>query len=289
MTAGTPPAHVAPAAQGLPAACSVLTPAAVSRALGRDVHALSAALLGESDAMRTAHLANCVYSYDRAPYPVALTVNLTLPTGDRPEALTTFQVDNRGGGIVTVRAHRFDIALWTPDSADRAPLEQLARAALSGRHPDPPRAPARRPARSGERYACEMLSPAVVAGITGTPVGASSTSAGECQYAALVAPYRVVANLTIEPKPPGTAFARERIDELRAASNIDVRSVPKLPYGHFIRPMRGPGALLLFDAGALLVTVTTLDSADRAQLERLADAVAAAASTPNGSQSSPSR
>ena len=276
MIAATPPAHVAPATHGLPAACSVLAPTVVSRALGRNVHALSAALLGESDAMRTAHLVNCVYSYDRAPYPVALTINLTLPTGDLPDGLTTFQVDNRGGGIVTVRASRFDIALWTPDSANPAPLEQLARAALSGRQPDPPSAPARWPARSEERYACEMLAPAVVARITGMPVGASATSVGECQYAALAAPYRVVAKLTIEAKPPGTAFARERIDELRAASDIDVRSVSKLPYGHLLRPARGPGASLLFDAGTSLVTLTTTDRADGALLERLGDIAFAA-------------
>jgi hypothetical protein len=279
-----PPAHVAPA-PALPPACSALSPAQVGRALGRPVTALSAALLGEPAATRASHLVNCVYSYDRAPYPVALTITVSLPSGERPE---TFQVDTRGAGILTVHDKRFELTLWSPDFADQTKLTELARAALGGPEPNAPKEPARWPARTSERYACEIVGPADVGRIVGGALSASATAAGECQYAALAAPYRVVADVTVEPKPPGTAFALARIDELRAASDLDVRSVPKLAYGHFIRPARGPGAMLLFDAGTQLVTVTTPDSSERGRLERLAEAVAASLRTPSESRSSPS-
>jgi len=270
VTPAPPPAHVAPAPP-LPAACSALGPAQVGRALGRPVTALSAALLGEPAAARDAHLANCVYSYDRAPYPVALTITISLPSGERP---STFQVDARGAGILTVHDKRFELTLWSPDFADRTKLAELANAALGGPEPAAPKEPVRWPARTtSDRYACEILRPEDVARIMGGSLSASATIAGECQYAVLAAPYRVVADVAIEPKPPGTAFARERIDELRSASDLDVRAAPKLPYGHFIRPPRGGGAMLLFDAGTLLVTVTTPDSSDRARLERLAELV----------------
>jgi hypothetical protein len=277
VTAATPPAHVAPAPPDLPAACSALPPGLVGRALGRTVNALSAALLGEDDRARAAHAVNCVYSYDRAPYSVALALNVSLPTGERP---TSFQTDSHGGGVLT---------LWTPDFADQAKLAQLASAALTGKEPETPKEPVRWPARAtSERYACEILSPAEVSRVIGTALSASATADGECQYAALAPPYRVVASLGVEVKPPGTAFARQRIDDLRASSYIDVRAVPKLPYGHFVRPLRGLGALLLFDAGTTLVTLTTPDSNDRGRLERLAGAVAANLPA-TGSQSSPSR
>jgi hypothetical protein len=247
---------------------------------------LSAALLGEPASARGAHLANCVYSYDRAPYSVALTITVSLPSGARP---ATFQVDSRGAGVLTVHDKRFELTLWSPDFADRTKLAELARAALDGREPDAPKEPVRWPARTAaDRYACEILPPEDVARILGGPLSASATIAGECQYAALAAPYRVAADVTVEPKPPGTAFARERIDELRAASDLDVRTIGKLPYAHFIRPMRGAGAMLLFDAGTLLVTVTTPDSSDRTHLERLAEALATNLQRPTESRSLPS-
>jgi hypothetical protein len=270
----------------LPAACSILTPEAVSRALGRTVHALSAALLGENEAARNAHLVNCVYSYDRAPYPVALTANLTRATrfdslmlapGQRriagPWNFAVFQVDNRGGGLLTVYSKQFDLALWTPDFTDRAILTALARSAL-GASPGPaPKRPAPAPKRATrDRYACEILAPNDATRVLGEPLNASAPSPDLCQYAAMKPPYRVVATLTIESKPPGTAFDLQRIGDYQLNRGTSIQAVPLLPFGHFVRPARA-GAAIFFDLGTTLVTVATPDRADRSLLERLASSV----------------
>lgn len=268
----------------LPAACAILTPEAVSRALGRTVDALSAALLGENEAARNAHLVNCVYSYDRAPYPVALTANLTKATrfdllmlapGQRriagPWNFAVFQADNRGGGLLTVYSKQFDLALWTPDFADRAVLAALARSALGA--PTAPKRPAPAPKRATrDRYACEILAPNDATRVLGEALNASAPSPDLCQYAAMKPPYRVAATLTIESKPPGTAFDLQRIGDYQLNRGTSIQAVPLLPFGHFVRPARA-GAAIFFDLGTTLVTVATPDRADRSLLERLASSV----------------
>lgn len=271
----------------LATACTILTPDAVSRALGRPVHALSAALVGENGAARAAHLANCVYSYDRAPYPVALTANLTsstrfdssmlVPGQQRvagPWNFATLQIDNRGGGILSLYDERFDLTLWTPDFADQATLAALARSAFGGGLPGAPRHPAPWPKRTAsDRYACQIFGPNDAARVVGEPLNASAPAADLCQYAAATAPYRVAATLTLESKPPGTAFDLQRISDFQLNAGTTIVVVPSLLFGHFIRPGHGPGATLFFDTGTTLVTLTTPDRNDRAMLERLAAAV----------------
>lgn len=284
----------------LPAACAILGPLAVGRGLGRPVTALSAALVGEKDAARAAHLANCVYSYERAPNTVALTVNLTPATrfdasmlfpGQRrvngPWNFAMVQVDNRGGGILSVYDRRFDLTLWTPDFADRNLLAGLARSALGGPSPDAPKHAAPLPKRTTrDRYACEIFAPDDAARIVGEPLSASAPASDLCQYSATNAPYRVAATLALEPKPPGTAFDLKRIGDFQLNAGTVIQIVPALPYGHFVRPGRGPGATIFFDLGTLLVTVATPDQSDRGILERYASAVREALS---GSRSSRSR
>jgi hypothetical protein len=286
-----PTPHPLPTIRPIPAACAVLSPATVGRAFGRGITALSAQLTGEDGTARTAHLANCVYSYDRAPYPVVLTINLARATGDLPDdafvllpgqrhlpgigRFTTLQVDNSGGGIVTVHDKRFDLTLWTPGFSSAHLLAELARAAVGGHTPDAPKRAAPWPKRTAKRYACEILGPAVTSAILGVTLNASSAADNLCQYAPASSPYRVVATLALEPKPPGTAFDLQRIGDYRETTANAIVSEPELPFGHLVRPARLPGLSLFFDAGTTLVTVTTPDSTDRALLARLASAVRA--------------
>ena len=151
------------------------------------------------------------------------------------------QVDNRGGGILSVYDKRFDLTLWTPDFADQAMLAALARSALGAPQSNAPKHPASWQKRTTrDRYACELFAPNDAARIVGQPLNASAPAADLCQYAAATAPHRVAATLTIESKPPGTAFDLQRIGDFQLNAGTSIQAVPSLPFGHFMRPGRGP-------------------------------------------------
>ena len=202
-----------------------------------------------------------------------------------PWNFAVFQVDNRGGGILTVYSKRFDLALWTPDFADRSILAALARSALGAPPGGSPKRPAPMPKRATrDRYACEILAPGDASRIAGEPLSASAPSPDLCQYAEMKPPYRVAATLTVESKPPGTAFDLQRIGDYRLNRGTTIQAVPSLPFGHLIRAARS-GAAVFFDLGTTLVTVATPYRSDRGMLERFASAVGDSIS---GSRSSPS-
>jgi hypothetical protein len=257
----------------LPVACSLLSEVAAHRALGRAVTALSAAVVGEPAAGARAHLANCVFSFKQPPYAVALTLNVTLPSGDAaPQA--AYQADRHSGATLSVSARRFDFALWTPDLADKTLLMNLMRAVRGGT-PDAAKHPVRLPRRvTRERYACELLSPEDAGRVLAKPVAASSATEHLCQYALRSAPYRVALSLALEPKSADPNVLAERIAQDRDAGN-SMQSIPSLAGGHFVHPRKLRGAALFFDTKSMLVTLSTPDRADRATLQRLAEFVGA--------------
>jgi hypothetical protein len=255
----------------LPVACALLPEETVHRALGRAVTALSAAVVGETAAAARAHLVNCVYSFRQPPYTVALTLNVALPSGEgSPQA--SYQTDARGGATLSVSAQRFDFALWTPDLADRTILNTLMRA-VGGSTPSSPKQPVRLARRTTrEPYACELLRPEDAGRVLGLALAASSATDRLCQFAARMAPYRVAASLLFEPKSAEPNVVAERLVEDRDAG-LTMQTVASLPHGHFVRPPKGRGAWLFFDTKLLLVTISTPDRADRAELQRLAEFV----------------